>query len=49
MDFRPVQTYMREWRIDGWLLYDFRGNNQVFAQVLPGKRADARRNYGADR
>jgi len=43
MDFRSVQQYMCEQRIDGWLLYDFRGNNQVFAQVLPGKRWTTRR------
>ncbi len=41
--FDDVQTYMREQRIDAWLLYDFRGNNSIFAQVLPGKRWTTRR------
>jgi Xaa-Pro aminopeptidase len=38
-----VQEYMRSQKIDGWLVYDFRGNNSVFAQVLPGKRWTTRR------
>lgn len=29
--------------IDGWLSYDFRANNPVFAQLLPGKRFVTRR------
>ena len=38
-----VQDYMRGQKIDAWLVYDFRGNNSVFAQVLPGKRWTTRR------
>jgi Xaa-Pro aminopeptidase len=34
---------MLEQRIDGWLVYDFRGNNPVLAQLLPGKRWTTRR------
>ncbi len=41
--FDAVQNYMREQRIDAWLLYDFRGSNPIFAQVLPGKRWTTRR------
>lgn len=43
MDLASVQIYMQDQRIDGWLLYDFRGNNQVLAQLLPGKRWTTRR------
>lgn len=43
MRFDAVQEYMREQRIDAWLLYDFRGSNSIFAQVLPGKRWTTRR------
>ncbi len=41
--FSDVQNYMREQRIDAWLLYDFRGSNSIFSQVLPGKRWTTRR------
>lgn len=43
LDFTSVQSYMREQKIDGWLLYDFRGSNAVFAQLLPGERHTTRR------
>ncbi len=43
MDWSGVQRYMRQERIDGWLVYDFRGGNPVFAQLLPGKRFVTRR------
>ncbi len=36
---------MADERIDGWLLYDFRGNNPIFAQLLPGKRSTTRRAF----
>lgn len=42
-NWTELQDYMRQQRIDGWLLYDFRGNNPIFAQVLPGKRWTTRR------
>lgn len=38
-----LQAYMREQRIDAWLIYDFRGNNPVLAQLLPGKHWTTRR------
>src|SRR3954468_2131672 len=41
--FESVQRFMREQRIDAWLLYDFRGSNPVFAQLLPGDRFTKRR------
>jgi len=43
MNFGAVQGYMREQRVDGWLVYDFRGNNPVFARLLPGQRWTTRR------
>jgi Xaa-Pro aminopeptidase len=38
-----AQAYMREQKIDGWLIYDFRGSNSVLPQLLPGKRWTTRR------
>src|SRR5436190_383485 len=43
MDLPAVQSFMLEHAIDGWLIHDFRGNNPVLAQVLPGKRWTTRR------
>lgn len=43
MNLSALQFFMRESRIDAWLLYDFRGNNSVLAQLLPGKRWTTRR------
>jgi Xaa-Pro aminopeptidase len=34
---------MRRERIDGWLIYDFRGTNTVFGQLITGKRFTTRR------
>lgn len=34
-DLPGVQAFMREQRIDGWLVYDFRGSSAVFARLLP--------------
>ena len=31
--------------LSGWLVYDFRGSNAVFAQLLPGKRNTTRRAF----
>lgn len=45
MNFSAVQQYMRDERIDGWLVYDFRGSNAVFARLLPGPRHTTRRAY----
>jgi len=41
--FASVQSFMREQRIDGWLIHDFRGSNQVLSRLLPGKRHTTRR------
>src|SRR5438874_5632334 len=41
--FDSVQRFMRDQRIDAWLVYDFRGSNPVFAQLLPGDRFTTRR------
>jgi Xaa-Pro dipeptidase len=46
MDFAPIQHAMREQKIDAWLVYDFRGSNQVFTRLFPsptGKRHLTRR------
>ncbi len=41
--FDAVQQFMGEQKIDGWLVYDFRGNNPILARLLPGKRWTTRR------
>lgn len=33
-DIHAIQSALREFRIDGWLLYDFRGNNPLARRVL---------------
>jgi Xaa-Pro dipeptidase len=43
VSFDTVRAFMRERRIGGWLLHDFRGNNPVLARLLPGKRWTTRR------
>lgn len=43
MEFKAVQEFMGEQKIDGWLVYDFRGNNPILARLLPGKRWTTRR------
>jgi len=45
MDFTGVQNYMREQGIGAWLLYDFRGSNPVFWQLIGGKRWTTRRAF----
>lgn len=45
MDFSGVQAYMRDQGVGAWLLYDFRGSNPVFWQLLGGKRWTTRRAY----
>jgi Xaa-Pro dipeptidase len=43
-DLTAIQSALREFRVDGWLLYDFRGNNPLARRVLdlesqyPGSR-----------
>ncbi len=41
--FTAAQAYMRDQKIDGWLIYDFRGSNAILPQLLPGKRWTTRR------
>jgi hypothetical protein len=38
-----AQAYMRDQKIDGWLVYDFRGSNPILPQLLRGKRWTTRR------
>lgn len=43
MQLTGAQSLMKQQRIDAWLIHDFRGNNPVLAQLLPGKRWTTRR------
>lgn len=36
-NLETIQSYMREQRIDGWLVHDFRGSDPVLARLLPGE------------
>ncbi len=38
-----IQSFMADQRIDGWLVYDFRGNNNVFTRLLGGRKPSTRR------
>jgi predicted nucleotidyltransferase len=38
MSLHVIRSFMRDKRIDAWLLCDFRGNNSALAQLLPDKR-----------
>lgn len=38
-----IQDHLRQLKIDAWLVHDFRGNNAVLAQLLPGRRWTTRR------
>ncbi len=40
-----ARAFMKAHAIDGWLLFDFRGSNPVFAHLLGGPQATSRRNY----
>lgn len=37
MSYSAVQDFMREQRIDAWLVFDFRNSNPVLARILGGK------------
>ena len=45
MAFQSVQSFMRDQKIDAWLLYDFRGSNPVFGQLVPEKKWTTRRAF----
>jgi Xaa-Pro aminopeptidase len=45
MNLTELQAYMRQQRIDAWVLYDFRGSNFVLSRLLAGKRWTTRRVY----
>lgn len=38
-----IRRWLTQQRVDGWLVWDFRGNNPVLSQLLPGKRHLTRR------
>ena len=43
MEWKAIQQAMREREIDAWLLYDFRGSNPVFWQLVGERRKTTRR------
>ena len=43
MNLSEIQTYLRENRLDGWLLYDFRGNNPVALHLAGLEQSGSRR------
>ncbi|MFO0838770.1 MAG: M24 family metallopeptidase [Phycisphaerae bacterium] len=43
MNLDAVQTYLRDQKIDAWLIYDFRGSNAVLSQLLSGIKPSTRR------
>lgn len=45
MNLSELQSFMRQQKIDAWLLYDFRGSNFILSRLLPGKRWTTRRVY----
>ena len=45
IDLSTVKQFMQSKGIDVWLLYDFRGGNPIFWQLLGGKRATTRRSF----
>jgi Xaa-Pro aminopeptidase len=45
LDLDAAQFYMKQHRVDGWLMYDFRGNNPVMWQALGAPQMTSRRNY----
>jgi Xaa-Pro aminopeptidase len=45
MDLATIQAALRDQKLDGWLVYDFRGSNPILPQLIPGKRFSTRRVY----
>ena len=43
MKLPAIQTYLQEHRLDGWLLYDFRGQNPVALSVAGLQSSGSRR------
>ena len=43
MDLDRIQTYLQENRIDGWLLYDFRGSNPIALHMAGMQQSGSRR------
>lgn len=43
MKLDTIQAFMADQRIDGWLVYDFRGSNPIFARLLGGRKPTTRR------
>jgi Xaa-Pro aminopeptidase len=38
MNLPEIQAHLQDQRIDAWLVYDFRGSNQVFARLFPADK-----------
>lgn len=45
LDLQAAQFYMKQHEIDGWLMFDFRGNNPVLWNALGGVQPTSRRNF----
>ena len=45
MNFTDIQSAVSAAKINGWLIYDFRGSNPIFGQFIGGKRFTTRRVY----
>ena len=43
VDISAIQVAIRKQEVDAWLLYDFRGSNPVFRQILSGPQSTTRR------
>ena len=41
--FERAQEYLRAGRVDAWLVYDFRGSNEVWRRLLPAAAVGTRR------
>lgn len=43
MNLPEIQSFLRDSKLDAWLVYDFRGGNPVFPQLLDGEKWTTRR------
>ncbi len=43
MNLQEIQSFLRTNQLDAWLVYDFRGSNPIFSQLLDGQRWTTRR------
>ena len=45
MNLTEIQSAISAAKLTGWLVYDFRGSNPIFAQFITGRRFTSRRAY----